>query len=253
MMQNPITRFFWSIFLMMGIFTPRLLAQLILFYPMADTVFISAGCFPSEVRVSVVESPAKIDSVKIQMAGFTSSWINPPNGKTIYFDELFFLVNDSLQNLNYELLAVPQRAWETWIIPFPFDSTVAIEQLWFNLKLRVLRGDVRVDSLSQIMKAYRGTGVEAAAHPLADFSLAPAYPNPFNATTRIRFELQNPAPVNLTIFNNRGQRVATLADAVFLSGKHSLAWNPASAASGIYLIRLQAGDQALYQKCVLVK
>lgn len=253
MRLNLFKYFCWLFFLEIGIFTPRSSAQLIQFYPAADTVFISAGCYPPEVRVSVVESPAKIDSVKIQMAGFTSSWINPPNGKTIYFDELFFLVNDSLENLNYELWAVPRPAWDTLLIYIPFDSTFGFESVDFNFKLRVLRGDVRVDSLTQIMKVYRGIGVEAVANPLAGFALTPAYPNPFNATTQIRFELQTPARVDLAIFNNQGQRVATLADGIFPSGKHSLTWNPASAASGVYLFRLQASDRVFYQKCVLVK
>ncbi|MCB0831843.1 MAG: T9SS type A sorting domain-containing protein, partial [Bacteroidetes bacterium] len=71
------------------------------------------------------------------------------------------------------------------------------------------------------------------------------YPNPFNPSTTIQFELPVEAQVTLKVFNIIGQEIATLADRRFGGGVHSVQWNGLNkynqnAASGIYIYRLIA-------------
>ncbi len=84
-------------------------------------------------------------------------------------------------------------------------------------------------------------------------SLALAYPNPFNAMTRISFELQNRAAVRLTVLNILGQEVATIAENVYASGRHEFSFHAADLSSGIYMLRLESGKINQMQKIVLVK
>ena len=64
------------------------------------------------------------------------------------------------------------------------------------------------------------------------------YPNPFNPTTRIVYQLANRSQVRLEIFNITGQRVALLKDEVQIAGIHAVEWNAGTLPGGVYLCRL---------------
>lgn len=69
------------------------------------------------------------------------------------------------------------------------------------------------------------------------FKLLPNFPNPFNATTNLRFNLTQPAHVTITIFDQCGRRVDLLCDTFFEIGDHTLIWQP-QLPSGVYFARL---------------
>ncbi len=80
-----------------------------------------------------------------------------------------------------------------------------------------------------------------------------AYPNPFNATTTFHYVLNRLALVNLSIFDIQGRKITTLIDKVQAAGTHNYSFNAGHLASGIYLVKLQAGKQTKIKKVVLVK
>ena len=84
-------------------------------------------------------------------------------------------------------------------------------------------------------------------------TLLPAYPNPFNATTRLAFELDRTAHVKLEILNLLGQRVAILVDAPQTAGRHEVTFSGDHLSSGVYLCRLQTGTIGQHQKLLLLK
>ncbi|UCE23422.1 MAG: T9SS type A sorting domain-containing protein, partial [Candidatus Zixiibacteriota bacterium] len=79
------------------------------------------------------------------------------------------------------------------------------------------------------------------------------YPNPFNPSTDIPFNLPHACHVNLQVFNIMGQKIATLADRRMEAGNHTVTFDGSKAASGVYLYRLQAGDFVESKKMLLVK
>lgn len=84
------------------------------------------------------------------------------------------------------------------------------------------------------------------------------YPNPFNPTTTISFELPAPAQVRLEIFNLRGQKVRSLLDSQLPAGAHSAVWSGDddrgnAVSSGVYLYRLSNGEGTLTRKMMLMK
>ncbi len=85
-----------------------------------------------------------------------------------------------------------------------------------------------------------------------------AYPNPFNPTTKISFELAIPGKVCLEIFNVKGQKVCTLMQENCSAGKHSIVWNGKDASqntcsSGVYFYKMQAGKYKQTRKMMLLK
>ena len=85
------------------------------------------------------------------------------------------------------------------------------------------------------------------------FSLEPAYPNPFEATTTIRFTTAQQSHVVLEVYDIVGRRVATLVDGPMAATTHIVTLDGRSLAGGTYIVRLQAGDRVSTQKLVLVK
>jgi len=85
------------------------------------------------------------------------------------------------------------------------------------------------------------------------------YPNPFNASTRIVYQLSNTHHVTIKIYNVKGQLIEILVDNKFLQpGQHKTVWdgmdrNGLIVPSGIYIYEMQAGETRVTGKCLLVK
>ncbi|MBD3290054.1 T9SS type A sorting domain-containing protein [candidate division KSB1 bacterium] len=90
------------------------------------------------------------------------------------------------------------------------------------------------------------------------FQLYPAYPNPFNPETTIRYVLPRAVEVNIAIYNLLGQRIRLLENSQMQPGAHSVHWDGRDDAgivqtSGIYLCRIQAGEYRRSIKLTLIK
>lgn len=79
------------------------------------------------------------------------------------------------------------------------------------------------------------------------------YPNPFNPSTQIRFNLPTATEVKLTVFDIRGKEVTRLIEGRLDAGLHAITWDAKGVATGIYLYYLQVGNQVRMGKMVLVK
>lgn len=79
------------------------------------------------------------------------------------------------------------------------------------------------------------------------------YPNPFNATTTIRFALPHAGRIKLVVFDLEGREVARLADGIWPAGTHTAAWNGAAHASGLYFCALELDGARAVQRMLLLK
>jgi len=91
-----------------------------------------------------------------------------------------------------------------------------------------------------------------------NFALRQNYPNPFNPTTSIRFELPQECNLQLVIYNLRGQAIRTLVEGKKKAGYYEISWDGRDqsgkqVASGVYLVRLQAGSFVQVIKMSLIK
>jgi 2',3'-cyclic-nucleotide 2'-phosphodiesterase (5'-nucleotidase family) len=87
----------------------------------------------------------------------------------------------------------------------------------------------------------------------AEFRLDQNYPNPFNPTTTVAYDLPAPVHVRLTVYNMLGQEVAQLVSADQAAGRYTALWNASGYASGLYIMRLEAGPYSAIRKMQLVK
>jgi hypothetical protein len=99
---------------------------------------------------------------------------------------------------------------------------------------------------------------DLAASLPTNFILHQNYPNPFNPTTRIAYDLPSQSYVMLRVFNILGEEVASLAQGKQEQGRHVVQWNGVAASglscsSGVYFLRLEAGNNVSVKRMMLLK
>ncbi len=94
---------------------------------------------------------------------------------------------------------------------------------------------------------------DAAASIPSQYELYNAYPNPFNPSTTIRFDLPETAKVRLVVYDMLGREVAVLVDGERSAGEHAVLFEAGKLSSGVYIYRLQAGNFVQTKKLMLTK
>jgi hypothetical protein len=88
----------------------------------------------------------------------------------------------------------------------------------------------------------------AVTSPIAhEFKVNSPYPNPFNSSTTLSFDLNGELPLTLQVFDVQGRLVETLFDGISHSGQNSFVWQ-ADGAGGVYFIRAQLDQKSFTQK-----
>ena len=85
------------------------------------------------------------------------------------------------------------------------------------------------------------------------YALLPNVPNPFNASTRIRFDLARPGSTQLTIYNMMGQEILSRSLGNLSAGRHEIPLHLSNAASGAYLYTLESGTFHSTGRMMLLK
>ncbi len=94
--------------------------------------------------------------------------------------------------------------------------------------------------------------------PIQEFTLYPAFPNPFNSSTTLTFSIPTDFNVELNLYNIQGQKIKTLVNEKLEAGYHSYSWNGKNnlgqnVNSGVYFYKIQAGDKIQGGKIILLK
>ena len=86
-----------------------------------------------------------------------------------------------------------------------------------------------------------------------EYALHQAYPNPFNPTTTLSFALAIESEVSITVYNLQGREVISLVNGNMEAGYHSVVWNADNNASGMYFVKMIAGEYMKTKQLMLVK
>ena len=102
------------------------------------------------------------------------------------------------------------------------------------------------------------TGVKKNRSFSESFILYHAYPNPFNPTTTIRYELSQRSQISLKVYSILGLEIRTLIDDVQSPGLKSVIWDGTnnqgeSVGSGVYIYQIRAGNEIQTRKMTLLK
>ncbi len=102
------------------------------------------------------------------------------------------------------------------------------------------------------------TSVKDDKKLIEDFYLSQNFPNPFNSSTNIIYEVPFQAQIKVTIYDILGKKIKTLIDKTHAQGSYRITWNGdnengTTVSGGIYFVILESGMKMLKQKIVLLK
>ena len=151
-----------------------------------------------------------------------------------------------------------------------------IRGLIFSMQAQALPGNLKFEFLNVesfdgtstiefqdiILADSQGNGVEVEVQTYdVSFSnvltitteLSGSYPNPFNPTTSINYGLESDSHVEIMIYDATGRLVEELVNGHQEGGSYSITWNASNQSSGMYFVKMVAGDLVQTQKLVLLK
>ncbi|APF16884.1 hypothetical protein Calab_0829 [Caldithrix abyssi DSM 13497] len=133
----------------------------------------------------------------------------------------------------------------------------------YTLELHLNNGSVINFPVAEIQKIiFEGvTDIEDAqriVQAIKTFKVLKNYPNPFNPSTTIEYQLPRNGKVEIRIYNLVGQLVKTLVSENQGAGKHRVKWNGRDkqgnkVASGLYIYQVTFGNERISKKMILVK
>lgn len=180
------------------------------------------------------------------------------NGSTIPDGQA--LTPSYLQGLGYK--AIPDTTKDSTDLPIHLrytdrdttwtsDSSYTFKREFFASL--VSYGDSVVDSTSQVISVDHLTAIENRSAVPTSFALYQNFPNPFNPTTVITYDIAKRSHVMLTVYDVLGRQVATLVNAEKSPGEYQAIFDASELPSGVYFYRIQAGNYTAVKKLMLVK
>ncbi len=144
---------------------------------------------------------------------------------------------------------------ESTTLPLTFTSSPGflVPDGEYNMSLVISINSTEQPNIVVPLSMNVSTDVSHATLPTST-RLCGAWPNPFNPSTRIAFELAQAGPVSLRVYNLRGQLVGNLLAGQRLpAGEHEVVWEAANLASGMYIMQLHADGVQEQMKLMLMK
>jgi len=191
-------------------------------------------------------------------ADLSSELYNDPLGTWI---DLSWTDDPTNNEFSYNLqrrvtIADSTSEWATIAHPDSADNTYRDSELYFangvewEYRLRA-ENPVGESDWVEIMTA-SSTDRIASGLPL-EFKITGAYPNPFNPTTSIQYELPERMNTKVVLYSITGAELAVVSDGMTEAGDHSFQLDMSAYSSGVYLVRIISGDKMDVQKLTLIK
>lgn len=153
-----------------------------------------------------------------------------------------------------------------WLLPCIFLE-VSAPSAWAQtdtLAIEFNDGSVRLYPLAKVLQvSFAGTPTNAQEQELAmkalrSFALHQNFPNPFNPSTTIEYELPSVGEVAIEIFDLGGRFVRTLAQRVENAGLHRVSWDGrddigVAVGTGAYFCKVSFNREVIVRKLLLVK
>ena len=149
------------------------------------------------------------------------------------------------------------KEFELYLLDLDQERALGLTDSTFDLYING-KGDVR--HLRVIVGTKEFAEKNSSGIPLVplEYTLDQNFPNPFNPTTTIRYQLNKTGRTVLEIFNILGQRVRTLVDEDQKTGAYTVIWKGENnagvqVASGVFLYRIRSGDFTSIKKMILLR
>jgi hypothetical protein len=179
------------------------------------------------------------DSTYVDSLSYKSVWIFNPYDSLLTIDSINFTSNDFYIENNSLIELAPLDSIEFSVIFNPSHSRIYFEGM--NVYDNYAKHIINLNA-----KGFGVTDVDDKSIHTINFNLSQNFPNPFNPSTIINYQLPKAGNVTLKVFDVLGREVATLVDEYRNAGTYEVEFNLSAGrqgtASGIYFYQLKAGD-----------
>ena len=226
---------------------------------------LNGGEYRFKVRLTDYDSlawvPEVADSINFTYLPPTITIISPEDSSQVCngFLPYSFIVTDFAVGPDSGRVLVRLNGVEMDTLAHTVGDSIMIEtDGWMSLSLTLINADgtdfqpFTADTVRVFVHICDGIGPEALVPER--FRLEPAYPNPFNPGTTIRYSLTRTGHMEMAVYDLRGRQVAVLNSGMETAGHHQMNWQTGDLASGVYLLRLSTeGGNSATQKIVKLK
>ena len=87
----------------------------------------------------------------------------------------------------------------------------------------------------------------------ADYKLSQNFPNPFNPSTTIKFDIPESSHATLKIFDEMGKEISSLVNDNLNPGSYEVKWDGSNFSSGAYFVRFESGNNVITKRIMLIK
>ena len=148
----------------------------------------------------------------------------------------------------------PFQIWDDW---GAYQRDLFVTNLNGDLVYRENITSGIPDSLEGFIYSLSNLSNDTMTFP-SELSLHQNFPNPFNPSTTIRYEISNSSHIKLTIYNLNGKIIRNLLNQNEIAGSRSILWNGEDnfgikVSSGTYIYSIETGDYSEVRKMVLLK
>ncbi len=214
--------------------------------PTARGVHAVGGISDLGTLSKVLEYDPETDTWRTKFRMFPSLWSHATyklNGKT-------YLIGHARgwpPNLNYSKIEEYKPMKDTWTAKSPIPaSRIGFNMYSVNGKIYAPGGGGGLESV-EYAEVYtydigNATSIDNNSIKPVNFNLHQNYPNPFDLTTHISFDVQKDCYVTLHVYDVMGRQVSTLVNRNMNEGQYKVQFNGAGLSSGIYLYKIEMGN-----------
>jgi len=133
------------------------------------------------------------------------------------------------------------------------DTTHKTVGLSFEIGGLTQQGQYSLRDLIEQISLFFGILTSVEESPSMDnlrLSLLPVAPSPASNVVKIRFSIDRESPVSLFVYDGSGRRIEKILSGTLEPGYHEIRYNASALSSGVYFLRLNAGDRSLVRKWV---
>ncbi len=216
-------------------------------------VVLSRGhTLPEPQAVDLAEIAANGENYESELIRVTGLIIDPDGDATFSTSKTYDITDSSDQSNAVSLRTPSSTDTDIGGVPIPSLSTFEGVLGQFSSSDPAVGYQLAPIEVSDI-EAQPNVGIEGESELPSDFALLGAYPNPFNPTTTISFELPAAAEVLLQVFDVLGKQVRVLESGAMPAGRHEVTFDATGLSSGIYMFRMESGDFLAAKTVVLMK
>jgi CubicO group peptidase (beta-lactamase class C family) len=182
-----------------------------------------------------------LPAVDIDLAQFTAVWEPAPDATGYFLD---VAMDENFENIVEDYLDKDVGSETSYLV-----AGLEADHAYYYRLRAYNEYDTGAYSNTVAVPIFTGNGEFQV--PGSGFQVE-VFPNPTSEIMHIEFEIRNPSPVRILVFNAVGGMVADLSDGILARGKHQITWNTAGLPAGLYFCKIQLGQEVVMKKIVKV-